>query len=164
MGILVSRLNARLFIEAYGDGCFRVPVESLDDLATALQVRDVVVMGGLQPGQRSCSFFSFFLSFFLPLSPSLPPSLSLSIYIYLFLNFSFYFFHLFFLFTLGKWPCPRPDHPFPPSPPFISHSFFTSQYHSRCRISRGVCERTASDLWHWCGRCVHRWPPQRPHS
>ena len=52
MGILVSRLNARLFVEAYGDGCYRVPIERLDDLATSLQIRPVVVMGGLQPGQR----------------------------------------------------------------------------------------------------------------
>lgn len=53
LGILVSRLNARLFIEAYGDGCYQVPVESLEGLAIALQVRNVVAMGGLQPGQST---------------------------------------------------------------------------------------------------------------
>mmetsp|Transcript_25992 Transcript_25992/g.72795 ORF Transcript_25992/g.72795 Transcript_25992/m.72795 type:complete len:235 (+) Transcript_25992:130-834(+) len=53
MGILVSRLNARLFVQAYGDGCYDVPIENLDDLRVALQVRNVVVMGGLQPGQST---------------------------------------------------------------------------------------------------------------
>mmetsp|Transcript_30048 Transcript_30048/g.41516 ORF Transcript_30048/g.41516 Transcript_30048/m.41516 type:complete len:239 (+) Transcript_30048:67-783(+) len=52
-GILVSRLNARLFIEAYGDGCYSNPIEHLNELRTALQTRNVVCLGGLQPGQST---------------------------------------------------------------------------------------------------------------
>lgn len=53
-GILVSRLNARLFIEALGtDVAFADPPESLPALRSALQTSPVVVLGGLQPGQST---------------------------------------------------------------------------------------------------------------
>eukprot|EP00009_Paramoeba_aestuarina_P007903 CAMPEP_0201520638 /NCGR_PEP_ID=MMETSP0161_2-20130828/12000_1 /ASSEMBLY_ACC=CAM_ASM_000251 /TAXON_ID=180227 /ORGANISM="Neoparamoeba aestuarina, Strain SoJaBio B1-5/56/2" /LENGTH=235 /DNA_ID=CAMNT_0047919087 /DNA_START=54 /DNA_END=761 /DNA_ORIENTATION=+ len=52
-GILVSQLNARLFIEAFGDGCYQQPIFELKNISTALQVRPVVCMGGLQPGQST---------------------------------------------------------------------------------------------------------------
>lgn len=53
-GILVARLNARLFIEALGtDVAFSDPPESLPALRSAMQVRPVVVLGGLQPGQST---------------------------------------------------------------------------------------------------------------
>jgi len=54
MGILVSRLNARLFIEAMGsEYSYSDPPESLQELRKALQVKPVVVVGGLQPGQST---------------------------------------------------------------------------------------------------------------
>lgn len=53
-GILVSRLNSRLFIEAIGsEYAFSEPPESLSALRQALQTRPVVVLGGLQPGQST---------------------------------------------------------------------------------------------------------------
>ena len=52
--MLVARLNARLFIEALGtDLAFADPPESLMEVRRALQVRPVVVLGGLQPGQST---------------------------------------------------------------------------------------------------------------
>jgi len=54
MGILVSRLNARLFIEAVGtDYAYSDPPESLQDVRKALQTKPIVVLGGLQPGQST---------------------------------------------------------------------------------------------------------------
>ena len=51
-GILVSRLNARLFIEALSDDLvYSEPAESLQSVRTSLQTKNVVVLGGLQPGQ-----------------------------------------------------------------------------------------------------------------
>jgi len=54
MGILVSRLNARLFIEAMGsEYAYSDPPESLPELRKAMQIKPVVVVGGLQPGQST---------------------------------------------------------------------------------------------------------------
>jgi len=52
-GILVSRLNARLFIEALGDIAYPDPPESLQQLCSFSQSGKVVVLGGLQPGQST---------------------------------------------------------------------------------------------------------------
>ena len=56
LGVLVSRLNARVFIEALAeagvDAWPEVP-ESLQDVRASLAVKRVVVLGGLQPGQST---------------------------------------------------------------------------------------------------------------
>jgi len=53
-GILVSRLNARLFIEALGDNlAVSQPAESLEQVRSFLQRKPVVVLGGLQAGQST---------------------------------------------------------------------------------------------------------------
>ena len=54
-GILVSRLNARLFIEALSDEehVFCEPCENLQQVRTNLQLKHIVVLGGLQPGQST---------------------------------------------------------------------------------------------------------------
>jgi len=53
LGILVSRLNARLFIEALGSLGYPNPPENLQELRVAVLSNKVVVMGGLQPGQST---------------------------------------------------------------------------------------------------------------
>jgi len=55
LGILVSRVNARVFVEALGDEdlVFSEPAESLQEVRTALQHKPVVILGGLQPGQST---------------------------------------------------------------------------------------------------------------
>jgi len=54
LGILVSRLNARVLIEAIGDDIVSAePAESLQDVRKSLNVKPVVVLGGLQPGQST---------------------------------------------------------------------------------------------------------------
>eukprot|EP01098_Paradermamoeba_levis_P004800 TRINITY_DN2053_c0_g1_i1.p1 TRINITY_DN2053_c0_g1~~TRINITY_DN2053_c0_g1_i1.p1 ORF type:complete len:263 (-),score=88.94 TRINITY_DN2053_c0_g1_i1:58-753(-) len=54
LGILVSRLNARLFIEALDpEIVFAEPADSLQQVRTTLQIKPVVVVGGLQPGQST---------------------------------------------------------------------------------------------------------------
>ncbi len=54
-GILVSRLNARLFIEALNDPelAHADPPESLQELRRSLQLKPIVTIGGLQPGQST---------------------------------------------------------------------------------------------------------------
>ena len=54
-GILVSRLNARLFIEALADesNVFCEPCETLQQVRSASQLKPIVVLGGLQPGQST---------------------------------------------------------------------------------------------------------------
>ena len=53
-GILVSRLNARLFIESLDDDiCASEPATSLQDVRKSLQSKPIVVLGGLQPGQST---------------------------------------------------------------------------------------------------------------
>lgn len=54
-GILVSRLNARLFIEALNDdtNVFSEPCETLQQVRAASQLKPIVVLGGLQPGQST---------------------------------------------------------------------------------------------------------------
>lgn len=54
-GILVSRLNARLFIEALNDDAtvFSEPCETLQQVRANLQLKPIVVLGGLQPGQST---------------------------------------------------------------------------------------------------------------
>lgn len=59
-GILVSRLNARLFIEALADDtnvCCE-PCESLQQVRANLQLKPIVVLGGLQPGQSTTGVVS----------------------------------------------------------------------------------------------------------
>lgn len=56
LGVLVSRLNARVFVEALREAdvdAWREPPESLQGVAVALSVKRVVVLGGLQPGQST---------------------------------------------------------------------------------------------------------------
>mmetsp|Transcript_26728 Transcript_26728/g.64981 ORF Transcript_26728/g.64981 Transcript_26728/m.64981 type:complete len:207 (+) Transcript_26728:337-957(+) len=55
LGILVSRLNARVFIEALRDDSLVLsePPESLQAVRAGLQLKKVVVVGGLQPGQST---------------------------------------------------------------------------------------------------------------
>lgn len=52
-GIMISRVNARLLIEAINDLNLvnSEPCETLQEIRTSLQLRKVVVLGGLQPGQ-----------------------------------------------------------------------------------------------------------------
>jgi len=52
-GILVSRLNARLFIEALGDLAWPEPPENLPQLRLFNESGKVVVLGGLQPAQST---------------------------------------------------------------------------------------------------------------
>jgi len=82
LGILVSRLNARLFIEALGDYAWPEPAENLQQLRSFVtscrpftnssssssnpKVGRVVVVGGLQPGQSTtavaalcCEYLSY---------------------------------------------------------------------------------------------------------
>eukprot|EP01103_Thecamoeba_quadrilineata_P003575 TRINITY_DN13336_c0_g1_i1.p1 TRINITY_DN13336_c0_g1~~TRINITY_DN13336_c0_g1_i1.p1 ORF type:complete len:231 (+),score=40.09 TRINITY_DN13336_c0_g1_i1:61-753(+) len=53
LGILVSRLNARVFIEALGDLAYPNPPESFLELRAFLESGKVVVLGGMQPGQST---------------------------------------------------------------------------------------------------------------
>jgi uridylate kinase len=55
LGIEVSRLNARVFIEAIGNDQLVVaePAKSLQEVRSFLQIRPVVVLGGFQPGQST---------------------------------------------------------------------------------------------------------------
>jgi uridylate kinase len=55
LGILVSRLNARLFIEALNDEktVYSEPCETLQQVRASLQLKPIVVLGGLQPGQST---------------------------------------------------------------------------------------------------------------
>eukprot|EP01127_Copromyxa_protea_P012239 TRINITY_DN3170_c0_g1_i1.p1 TRINITY_DN3170_c0_g1~~TRINITY_DN3170_c0_g1_i1.p1 ORF type:complete len:240 (+),score=54.48 TRINITY_DN3170_c0_g1_i1:622-1341(+) len=55
LGILVSRLNARVFIEALRDEDVVVsePAETLQEVRVGIQNKSVVVLGGLQPGQST---------------------------------------------------------------------------------------------------------------
>lgn len=55
VGIEASRLNAWLIIAGLGDEAYPKPVESLEELLTALGRRRKVVMGGLQPGQSTAT-------------------------------------------------------------------------------------------------------------
>ena len=51
---MVSRLNARLFIEALGDDITNTePAETLQQVRSSLQSKPIVVLGGLQPGQST---------------------------------------------------------------------------------------------------------------
>lgn len=54
-GILVSRLNARVFIEALRDeeNVLAEPAENLQQVRSGIQHKKVVVLGGLQPGQST---------------------------------------------------------------------------------------------------------------
>eukprot|EP01126_Amoeba_proteus_P061650 TRINITY_DN829_c0_g1_i5.p1 TRINITY_DN829_c0_g1~~TRINITY_DN829_c0_g1_i5.p1 ORF type:complete len:132 (-),score=17.50 TRINITY_DN829_c0_g1_i5:26-421(-) len=55
LGILVSRINARVFIEALNDevNVHTEPAETLQAVRHGIQTRGIVVLGGLQPGNRS---------------------------------------------------------------------------------------------------------------
>ncbi|WGI17401.1 UMP kinase [Methanonatronarchaeum sp. AMET-Sl] len=53
IGIEVTRLNARLLISALGEGVFPEPPGSYDAALRAFSVSDVVVMGGVSPGQST---------------------------------------------------------------------------------------------------------------
>jgi len=55
LGIEVSRLNARVFIEALGNEeiVYSEPALTLQEVRSALQIRPIVVLGGLQPGQST---------------------------------------------------------------------------------------------------------------
>jgi uridylate kinase len=53
LGILVTRLNARLLITALGDLAYPDVAISLDELLRYFESGKIVVMGGLQPGQST---------------------------------------------------------------------------------------------------------------
>ncbi|OUJ19080.1 Uridylate kinase PyrF [Methanonatronarchaeum thermophilum] len=53
IGIEVTRLNARLLISALGSDVFPEPPGSYDEVLKAFSVSDVVVMGGVSPGQST---------------------------------------------------------------------------------------------------------------
>eukprot|EP01123_Difflugia_compressa_P004361 TRINITY_DN1575_c0_g1_i1.p1 TRINITY_DN1575_c0_g1~~TRINITY_DN1575_c0_g1_i1.p1 ORF type:complete len:239 (-),score=38.99 TRINITY_DN1575_c0_g1_i1:147-767(-) len=55
LGILVSRLNARVFIEALHNDelVYSEPPENLQQVRAAIQIKPIVVLGGLQPGQST---------------------------------------------------------------------------------------------------------------
>ncbi|RZN63227.1 UMP kinase [Methanonatronarchaeum sp. AMET6-2] len=53
IGIEVTRLNARLLISALGSDVFPEPPESYEEALRAFSVSDVVVMGGVSPGQST---------------------------------------------------------------------------------------------------------------
>lgn len=53
IGIYVSRLNAQLFATALGDAAFPEIPDHLEDLPTFAMSGQVVVFGGLQPGQST---------------------------------------------------------------------------------------------------------------
>ena len=53
IGIDVSRLNARLLISALGRLAYPYPPSSMQELADAVRSGDVVVAGGLYPGQST---------------------------------------------------------------------------------------------------------------
>lgn len=53
IGILVTRLNAKLLITSLGDDAYPEVPESLEELRRIFQFGKIVVMGGLQPGHST---------------------------------------------------------------------------------------------------------------
>jgi uridylate kinase len=53
IGILASRLNAKLFIISLGDDAYPDVPESVEALKRVFQLGKIVVMGGLQPGHST---------------------------------------------------------------------------------------------------------------
>lgn len=54
-GIEISRINAKLLISYLQDIAFPIVPKSIDELSIAILAKDVIVMGGLQPGQSTTS-------------------------------------------------------------------------------------------------------------
>lgn len=55
MGIELSRINARLLMEVFGDKAFPEIPKNFRELAKALLFKKIIIMGGLQPGQSTTS-------------------------------------------------------------------------------------------------------------
>ena len=53
IGILVTRLNAKLLITSLGNDAYPEVPESLEELRRVFQLGKIVVMGGLQPGHST---------------------------------------------------------------------------------------------------------------
>lgn len=55
MGIKISRINARLLMEVFGEIAYPEIPEQFEELAIALLFNKIIIMGGLQPGQSTTS-------------------------------------------------------------------------------------------------------------
>jgi len=55
MGIKISRINARLLMEVFGEIAYPEVPKQFEELATALLFKKIIIMGGLQPGQSTTS-------------------------------------------------------------------------------------------------------------
>ncbi|MHA1192202.1 MAG: UMP kinase [Promethearchaeota archaeon] len=55
MGIKISRINARLLMEVFGEIAFPEIPKQFGELAQALLFNKIIIMGGLQPGQSTTS-------------------------------------------------------------------------------------------------------------
>lgn len=54
-GIELSRINCKLFITSLGDLAFPSVPKSMEELSVAKLIKNVIVIGGLQPGQSTTS-------------------------------------------------------------------------------------------------------------
>lgn len=54
-GIEISRINSKLIIAALQDIAYPQVPKSIEELSTAILIKKIVVMGGLQPGQSTTS-------------------------------------------------------------------------------------------------------------
>ncbi|TFF98995.1 MAG: UMP kinase [Promethearchaeota archaeon] len=54
-GIEISRINSKLMIAALQDIAYPQVPKSIEELSTAILIKKIVVMGGLQPGQSTTS-------------------------------------------------------------------------------------------------------------
>ncbi|MHA1105832.1 MAG: UMP kinase [Promethearchaeota archaeon] len=55
MGIKISRINARLLMEVFGEIAFPEIPKQFEELAQALLFNKIIIMGGIQPGQSTTS-------------------------------------------------------------------------------------------------------------
>ncbi|MHA1671542.1 MAG: UMP kinase [Promethearchaeota archaeon] len=55
MGIKISRINARLLMEIFGEIAFPEIPKQFEELTQALLFNKIIIMGGLQPGQSTTS-------------------------------------------------------------------------------------------------------------
>lgn len=53
IGIMVSRINARILISGLGDDAYLEPPTDLEEVRKAFETGKIVVLGGLQPGQST---------------------------------------------------------------------------------------------------------------
>ncbi|MHA1238154.1 MAG: UMP kinase [Candidatus Odinarchaeia archaeon] len=60
IGIAVSRLNARLLINALGEVAYPTPASTFDEAVKATLTGKIVIMGGTQPGQSTNAVAAIF--------------------------------------------------------------------------------------------------------